>query len=53
MIETVFERAYALAEEAFQADEVPVGAVIFETATGKIVADARNRTEERQDPLAH
>lgn len=53
MIETVFERAYALAEEAFQADEVPVGAVIFETATDKIVAEARNRTEERHDPLAH
>ena len=53
MNDTIFNRAYAQALEAFAADEVPVGAVIFETATGQIVAEARNRTEERRDPLAH
>ena len=53
MNETVFDQAFSLAEEAFRADEVPVGAVIFETNTGRVVTGARNRTEEDRDPLAH
>ncbi len=53
MNETIFTTAFNLAQEAFAADEVPVGAVIFKTETGEIVASARNRTEELKSPLAH
>ena len=42
-----------MAEQGFQADEVPVGAVIFNSKTGKIIAKAHNKTEQRQDVLAH
>lgn len=49
----VFEVAFRCAEEAAAADEVPVGAVVFETKTGKIVAGARNRVEELGVPTAH
>ena len=53
MNESVFKIAYELAQEAFQSDEVPVGAVIFNTQTQEIIAMARNRTEEMKSPLAH
>jgi len=53
MNELIFKTAYQLAVEAAQADEVPVGAVIFNTKTGDIIASARNRTEEMNSPLAH
>lgn len=33
--------------------EVPVGAVVVDSASGKIVARAGNRTEEANDPTAH
>ena len=41
----------ALAQEAFDAGEIPVGAVIVQG--GNIIATARNRTEELNDPTAH
>lgn len=44
-------RALALAREAAAAGEVPVGAVVFDGT--KIVAEARNRTRELNDPTAH
>ena len=53
MNDLIFKRAYALAKEAYEAGEVPVGAVIFRTGTEEIVAEARNRTEELKDPTAH
>ena len=53
MNETIFKTAYVLAKEAFEADEVPVGAVIFNSETQEIVAATRNRTEELKSPLAH
>jgi len=45
----------ALAEAAGAAarDEVPIGAVIVEAASGRIVARAGNRVEELKDPTAH
>lgn len=43
--------ALALAEEAGQAGDVPVGAVVV--AGGKIVGRAGNRREVDHDPLAH
>ena len=47
------KRALALAREAADAGEVPVGAVIVDAATGRIVAEGRNRVEELRDPTAH
>jgi len=47
------ELAFAEAEEAARAGEVPVGAVLVEAATGRILAAARNRTEMDHDPTAH
>jgi tRNA(adenine34) deaminase len=46
------ERALSLAREAFEAGEVPVGAVVV-GPDGEIVAADRNRREERNDPTAH
>jgi len=41
------------AELARQRDEVPIGAVLVDKITGKIVARAGNRTIEQSDPTAH
>jgi tRNA(Arg) A34 adenosine deaminase TadA len=46
-------RALALARQAADAGEVPVGAVIVDGATGRVLAEARNRMEETRDPTAH
>ena len=37
----------------FDVEEVPVGAVIIESQTGKIVSKAHNRVQQLQDPTAH
>ena len=39
------------ARRAFEADEVPVGAVIIDTATGRVVAKAHNQREMLQDTV--
>ena len=46
-------RALALAERAAAAGEVPVGAVVVDSMTGAVVAEAANRTETDSDPTAH
>jgi tRNA(adenine34) deaminase len=46
-------RALALAEAAAARSEVPVGAVLVDGATGEILAEAGNLTEELNDPTAH
>jgi len=38
---------------AFDRGEVPVGAVIVDSATGGVVAKSGNRVEETSDPTAH
>jgi tRNA(adenine34) deaminase len=43
--------ALQAAQEAAEADEAPVGAVMV--AAGKVIAIERNRREEWQDPTAH
>ena len=48
---THMERALALAREAAEAGEVPVGAVV--TLRGAVVAEARNETLALHDPTAH
>src|SRR5688500_3445039 len=47
------EQALAQARAAAERGEVPVGAVIVDSATGIVLAAARNRTEELADPTAH
>ena len=45
------EKALELAKEAFQDDEVPVGAVIVRN--GEIVATGRNKREKEKNALLH
>jgi len=47
------DRALDQARQAAAAGEVPVGAVLVEAATGRILAETRNRIEELADPTAH
>ncbi|HEX6945931.1 MAG TPA: nucleoside deaminase [Acidimicrobiia bacterium] len=46
------EKALALAREAGEAGDVPVGAVLLD-ANEEVVAADRNRREELRDPVAH
>jgi tRNA(Arg) A34 adenosine deaminase TadA len=45
--------AFAEAETAAARGEVPVGAVVVEAGTGRVLAAAGNRTEADNDPTAH
>ena len=49
--EKIKNMAFRLAQSAFRADEVPVGAVIFNSETGEIIAKAHNQTEQKKDVL--
>jgi len=46
-------RALVLAGEAAAMGEVPVGAVVYETATGRVLGEGFNRRETDRDPSAH
>ena len=46
-------RALELAHEASDAGEVPVGAVVYETATGRALGEGRNTREGGADPAGH
>ena len=41
------------AQAAFDANEVPIGAVLVERTTGAILSQTRNQTIEFHDPTAH
>ncbi len=41
------------AQKAYEEDEVPIGAVLVDPLTGKIVSRAHNKTEHGQDVTAH
>ncbi len=45
--------AFHQAELAAARDEVPIGAVLVDSATGQVLAADHNRVEEWQDPTAH
>lgn len=45
--------ALNLARQAFEIDEVPVGAIIVKKSTGEIVGKGFNRRETDKNPLAH
>ena len=47
------QRALSLAAIAAEQDEVPVGAVVVNGATGKIISEAHNLSEHGSDALAH
>ena len=49
----MMRRALELAREAAEHGEVPVGAVVWESATGRVLGEGRNRREEDRDPSAH
>ncbi|TVQ63114.1 MAG: nucleoside deaminase [Phycisphaerales bacterium] len=46
-------RALALAQAAADAGEAPIGAVVYETATGRVLAQAHNTRESHHDPAGH
>lgn len=46
-------RALDLAREAAAAGEAPIGAVVYETRTGRVLGEGRNRREQDRDPSAH
>lgn len=49
----MMHRALELAQAAADAGEVPVGAVVYETATGEVLGEGGNRRECDADPSAH
>jgi len=46
-------RALELARQAAAEDEVPVGAVVMDLASGKILGEGRNQREHCHDPTGH
>ncbi|USO00043.1 MAG: nucleoside deaminase [Phycisphaeraceae bacterium] len=51
--EAMMRRALDLARRAAAIGEVPVGAVVYETESGRILAEAFNLRERDADPSAH
>lgn len=47
------QRALEAAKEALYADEVPVGAILVHSGSGKIIASHGNKTRILCDPTAH
>lgn len=53
MNDKILQKALLYAHKATQKDEVPVGAVIFNSKTNEIIACAHNQTQKNQLPFAH
>lgn len=49
----IVDLALQKAKEAFNADEIPVGAVVFASKTFEVISCAHNETIQKCDPLAH
>lgn len=49
----MMRRALDLARQAMEMDETPVGAVVYETDTGRELGAAHNRRQVDADPTAH
>lgn len=49
----MMERAIELAQQSADAGEVPVGAIVYNTQTGEIVAQAHNTREMHNNPAGH
>ena len=52
-MQNIYNEAIGLANLCLENDEVPVGAVIFESESKKIIATGRNAMIELSDPTAH
>ena len=51
--EDYMRRALELAKKAAKNDEVPIGAVVVDSQTGKITAEARNQSAHNGDATSH
>jgi tRNA(Arg) A34 adenosine deaminase TadA len=51
--EQLMRRALALAAEAAQAGEAPIGALVVDPASGEVIAAGRNAPIGQADPTAH
>ena len=49
----MMSRAIALADEAANLGEVPVGAVVYDTTSGKVLGEAHNTREMHKNPAGH
>jgi tRNA(adenine34) deaminase len=49
----MMERAIELAQQSADAGEVPVGAIVYHTQTGAVVAQAHNTREMHNNPAGH
>lgn len=47
------EEALGLAQEAFDQGEVPVGAVLVDSSTGKVLGRGKNAMHHHKNPLLH
>ena len=51
--EAYMQIALELARQAYEINEVPVGAIVVKKSTGKIIGKGYNRREIDKNPLAH
>lgn len=51
--ELMMRRALILARRGAELGEVPVGAVVYDTASGRVLGEAHNLRHTRKDPTAH
>lgn len=51
--ENYMRRALELAKQAAENDEVPIGAIVVDSLTGKIIAEAGNQSAHNGDATAH
>lgn len=49
----MMSRALSLARQAASMGEVPVGAIVYRTASGEVLGEGFNRREVDKDPSAH
>ncbi len=49
----MMRRALELAKQAAEMDEAPIGAVVYETATGRVLGEGHNVRERDADPAGH
>lgn len=53
MMGAMMQQALEQARQAFRQDEVPVGCVIVEASSGRVISQAHNRMRACIDPTAH
>lgn len=53
MDQRMMDRALELAQQAGQAGEVPIGAVVYRTVDGQVLSEGANRRQNDREPAAH